>query len=415
MQEEEARGEKKGEQNQKNLKPKMSRVHGDAARKVSVGNDIKTFGPQMGNITVKAYHEEREHHRSTAGRSDFFPAQAYDRILRIDPGNLCFMFKDSGTRVVRGATTTMYPGQVGYPVFSVFNGITLDKFDLYSKLNLIGVSKSHTRLNDRGTGSWTQNAIFRGGSATILNNGTKTIEVNSDIKVVLYDAYHDPEMFKALFEAPDRLDKGQVRVLGVVEPYDKHDNIVTLLRHYHPHPDVGSASRPSGHSRVMFGSVLDTVQFTAEACAERMISASSGTLLMGYILGKFIEERVNAGNIDNSASRMRTDLRSYLNGKTASSYSMVIDAFFNQGSAENTGISELIARALFPGVATDQIVKNGERVRKNGMLVMRKAQAHATDLYESVANFYKWEREWVIGQAQNRADPIGALDLIIRR
>ncbi len=368
----------------------------------------------MGNVTVDIYQELRTHHRTATG-GDYFPGTVDDYTMYIDEFELVFMFKDGSTRpsIVHGNS---FGSHIGYPSFTVLNGIDRSKFWLYANLDLIGVTKSHTRLNDRGNGKFTQTAAFKAGSCSVIHNGTDSITANTEFKVAFYDAVHDPEKFYDLFQASHKLDAGRVRILGVIEPYEKHDDIATMLRYYHPHKNIGPAGRDAGHDRLTFGRDRSEAQFTIAAIIERIIDGSGGLLILGFLLGSFVSDEPL--RINGSAPDSRANFKRYLRsgGQTTASVKKLIDVVHAQGSDDASGIGEFVAGMIFPQTAADNLLNKKEIPRRRSLLsVAVAAQKEANYLYPALKELITWERKWVVGLAQQTTHPNGVMDIIIRR
>jgi hypothetical protein len=366
----------------------------------------------MGNVTVDIYQENRTHHRELTG-GKYFPGTVDDMTMYVNEFELVYMFKDGSTRpsIDHG---NPYGSHIGYPVFSVLNGIKGDKFWLYENIDLVGVTKSHTRLNDRGTGSYSGGAAFKAGSCSIINDGTEVITANTEFKVCFYDKVHDADKFSELFEARRKLEGGRVRVKGVLEPYRKNDDIAMMLRYYHPHRDIGSASRPSGHKRNGFGSSAKGSQFTVEAIMEKIIKGSSGTMLMGFLLGSFINDR--PGQIQSSAATTRSNFKRYLANESEGALKTLIDALYAQGPGASSGLGEFIAGMMFPQTAGDMLLDRDETAPpRSALKAAVRAQADANYLYPAMKELQTWERKWVVGIAQQTCHPNGVMDIIVRR
>ncbi|MHA1682531.1 MAG: hypothetical protein ACTSUE_16455 [Promethearchaeota archaeon] len=387
-------------------------MHGSADRAVGVRRTIKTPGPMMGNVTVDVYQESREHHREISG-GKYFPGPVDDMTMYLSEFELVFMFKDGSSRPAIGDGVT-YGSHVGYPVFSVLNGINRDKFWLYNNLDLVGVTKSHTRLNDRGSGNITQTAAFRAGSCSIIHNGKEAIMANTEFKVVFYDKVNDPEDFFELFEARRKREAGRVRVRAVIEPYKKHEDIAMMLRYYHPHTSVGSADRPSGHHRATFGSHPSAGQFTVESIIEKIIKGASGTMLLGFLIGSFIQDEPR--KLDKSAAQTRSLFKNYLSGQGRAQYQRLSDVLYSEGEDSRSGLGEFVAGMMFPQAEADMLKDLKEMVpRKSGLEVAVASQIDANYMYRALKELHSWERKWVVGLAQQTAHPNGVMDIIIRR
>jgi len=390
----------------------MARFHGGSDRAVSTRRKIITPGPMMGNVTVEVYQELRTHHRELTG-GKYFPGPVDDMTMYLSEFELIFMFRDGSTRpsIDHG---NPYGSHIGYPVFSVLNGIKGDKFWMYKNVDLVGVTKSHTRLNDRGTGKFTQTAAFKAGSCSIIHNGTETITANTEFKVCFYDKVHDPEKFHELFETRRKLEGGRVRVQAVVEPYHKHEDIAMMLRYYHPHRNVGTADRPAGHKRHTFGTHPVGGQYTVENIMEKIIKGSAGTMLLGYLLGRFMFDRTTSTT--GSAPTTRRNFKNYLAREGESVLKPFIDVLYAQGEGSDSGLGEFVAGMMFPQTAGDLLMDKGEMPpRKSALSVAVNAQADANYLYPSLKELHTWERKWVVGIAQQTTHPNGVMDIIIRR
>lgn len=366
----------------------------------------------MGNVTVEVYQELRTHHRELTG-GKYFPGPVDDMTMYLSEFELIFMFKDGSTRpsIDHG---NPYGSHIGYPVFSVFNGIIGDKFWLYKNVDLVGVTKSHTRLNDRGNGGFTQTAAFKAGSCSIIHNGTETITANTEFKVAFYDKVHDPDRFHELFEVPRKLEGGRIRVQAVVEPYHKHDDIAMMLRYYHPHKSIGTAERPAGHDRNTFGTHPVGGQYTAEAIIEKIIKGSAGAMLLGYLIGSFMYDR--PAETRGSAATTRRHFKNFVARGTEGRLQPLIDVLYSQGSSATSGFGEFVAGMMFPQTAADLLLDKDERApRKSGLSVAVSAQADANYLYPGLKELGTWERKWVVGLAQQTTHPNGVMDIIIRR
>ena len=391
----------------------MSRFHGSADRAVSTRRKIVTPGPMMGNVTVEVYQEPRDLHRLRTG-GKYFPGSVDDMTMYMSEFELVFMFKDGSTRASIDHGNP-YGSHIGYPVFSVLNGIEGDKFWLYENVDLVGVTKSHTRLNDRGTGKFSQTAAFRAGSASIIHNGMETITANTEFKVVFYDKVNDPEKFHELFETRRKLEGGRVRILGVIEPYHKHDDIAMMMRYYHPHQNVGTAGRPDGHRRSGPGALVGG-QYTVESIMEQVIKGSSGTLLLGYLIGKFIDD--NPTRLTREAANLKNEFKTYVqNNYNRTRLQSILDAFYCQGSAVSSGLGEFVANLLFPNTGADLLVGRTDPTpnKRSGLAFALAAQKDSAYLYPAMKELHTWERKWVVGLAQHTTHPNGVMDIIIRR
>ncbi len=390
----------------------MSRFHGSADRAVGTRRKIITPGPMMANVTTEAHQELRTHHRDLTG-GKYYPGIVDDNTMFMDEFDLVFMFKDCSSHAPLKHGSP-HGSHTGYPVFSVFNGIKGDKFWLYQNVDLVGINKTHTNLNDRGTGTWSQTAIFRGGSASVIHTGTTTIPMNNEFKVVFYDAVNDPKKFHHFFREKRKLYAGRVRVTAIIEPYHKHDDIAMMLRHYHPHTEVGSASRPGGHSRPTFGKHVSSGQNTSEHIIEKIIKGSAGCMLLGYLIGRFMEEKPTL--LSENAPTTRGYFKRFLTGVGKAELTNLINVLYSENEGSKSGLGEFVATMMFPQAAGDKLLDKDEQARrKSGLEVASFAQEDATYLYPAMKELRTWERKWVVGLSMQTAHPNGVMDIIIRR
>lgn len=398
-------------------------------------SQVRTNGPQMANATIEVYQEHRAVKRSRD--SEHFPGDINEETMRVDENDILFTFIREDHRVAT-RDTYEYGSHVGMPVFSCLNGIDMDRYEFMKSAKVVGVAKSHTVNDDKGPSGVTEFAAFIGGTFTIINNGTKLIPMQTEIMVMIYDKLNNPGMFKKLFEEYDYAGyRGgeDIRILGVVEPYEKSQSLVDTIRRFGKAKDYiveadenlrGEAGQPkfgiAEKVEVMEDGLADLLVLGAAIFATTFTGATGITADPGgqraaaiadfttYVRNQLIAADVAAGvagvggNAPRRFKNALVDFRKVLKGTITAAEEPLRHGLYRAITMKNT--SERFANQT--DIDTPGFDATIHGIAVNSQLGLRK-------LYSGLKGAVMWEREWIIGKSTKTAAPGDALDLIIRR
>ena len=394
-------------------------AHERAGGQTGPRSKIRTPFPEMGNLTVDGYQVPRDWFRQKSG-SEYFPAGVNMYTMRIDEYEVCLSFRNIDGMAPADGADVGFLSHSGTAVFSVLNGMEYSKFWLYNKTYPVGVAKTHTKLDDRGTEEFSQLAIFVAGSSTVRNNGLYSIAAGSEVKISFYDIKNDKDTFEKLFHQRSSMDGDEYRVVPVVEPYYREDDMVDMLNLHLPlltSETSEEAFRASSgleeaewNSRDTFSaivgrlheSVVDTMVFGAFAMLTYMDTVkrspeSSDELKVSDIRDVFEGFSDDAELVGDLAS-FRESLNPKRKGlsfiKTSFGRS-IAKMLYSRAPGHNIGYG------VSPENPLGSIVSRGQRG-------VRKSLLHQRELI-------MWERRWVIGTALSSANPGERLWLKIHR
>jgi hypothetical protein len=399
-------------------------AHERAGGQITTRTKVRTPFPEMGNLTVDGYQVPRDWFRKKSG-SKYFPGGVNMYTMRIDEYEVCMSFRNIDGMAPADGADVGFLSHTGTAVFSSLNGIEYSKFWMYNKTYPVGISKTHTKLDDRGTNEFSQLAIFVAGSTTVVNNGLYSIAAGSEVKISFYDMKNDRDTFEKLFHKRGFMDGDDYRVVPVIEPYYREDDMVDMLNLHLPLL-TGETSEEefrvsSGleegewNSRDTFPaivgrlheSVVDTMLFGAfawsmfnhlvaddpESSNEVTMSNISEALYRG---GDYIDELYrNADMFKRSLNPRGKDISFIQKSFGRTIAKMLYSRAPGHNIAETLRIE---GEALNPISYTISMAQRG----------VRKSLLHQRELI-------MWERRWVIGTALSSANPGERLWLKIHR
>jgi hypothetical protein len=343
--------------------------------------------------------------------------------MRIDDYEVCMSFRDMDGMTAADGADVGFLSHSGTQVFSVLNGIERSKFWLYNKSYPVGIAKSHTTLDDRGTSEYSQLAIFVAGSCSVMNNGLYSIPAGTEVRISFYDVKNDPDTFEKIFKNRAYMDGDDVRVVPVVEPYYREDDMIDMLNLNLPlitgemdEEDFRATSGLSpgewedrdsfqGILKRLHSSVIDTMLFGAF-----VFSVHKATEVVDPRAEPRPEMRVSSirealldsgSDFINQLSRFKRTLRGDDTSLGSSSFaSSVAKMLYSRAPGDNIGFNVETR-------GDDEIGKKIDLV-EGAQRGVRKSLLHQRELI-------MWERRWVIGTSLSTANPGERMWLKIHR
>lgn len=401
---------------------------------VTTRTKIRTPGPQMGNMTIDAYQAPRDLHRDRSG-TESFPGTANMYTMRIDEHEICLSFRDLHGLMPTGFDSDVYRGHMGTPVFTNLTGLP-DKYWIMNKCYVVGVAKSHTTLDDRGTKEFSQLAIYIGGTTSVVNNGPYAIPNGCEVRVTFYDNIHDREMYEKLFRNTNMMDGEHERPLAVVEPYYGEDNIVdTMMKHLPIITGAPSEIDESGLYDEYDEDWKNRQTFTA--ILERIDGSVKDLFAFSVALASVFVEFMQDGDInieDITVGKVREVLIEIMGrGDTDRSKEILFSSFLLNAKRSGIKIGEGIApekaekiSRLFSTMLFSRAKGNDIKPPEEDLGVMddgqrkffdliSKSQKGARDLLHHQNDLIKWDRRWVIGTALETSNPGDRLNIKLNR
>jgi hypothetical protein len=389
-----------------------------AGDSLSTRSKIRTPGPQMANMTIDGYQPPRTLHRVKTG-SKYFGGPVTDYSMRIDEFEVVLAFRNNlGSFDVN--PYDQYPGHLGTESFSVLNGIEHSMYWLYNNTRVVGVSKSHTKLDDRRNGTYSQLAIHVGGTTSLMLNGRYSIIDGTEVIVRFYDRVNAPDMYDSIFHKTQFLDAGEERIVAVLEPYTRYDNILDQIKYNHP--------LLNGKEDVWAGIDMEREAYakrnTMQGIVERLHKSNLNLMLFGYMILRSFEEVIeNEGNINRAfpldLSKMQNMIDStfLMNDTVAKSIMLNImneiidtdDAFYDESKEFHT----VLAKLLYSLAKGDQMNYQDE---SNDLLSKAwEVQKGARNAVIHQREIIMFERNFIIGTATETATQGNRLNVKLHR
>jgi hypothetical protein len=393
-------------------------AHERAGGQITTRTKVRTPFPEMGNLTVDGYQVPRDWFRQKSG-SRYFPGGVNMYTMRIDEYEVCMSFRNIDGMAPADGADVGFLSHTGTAVFSSLNGMEYSKFWMYNKTYPVGISKTHTKLDDRGTNEFSQLAIFVAGSTTVVNNGLYSIAAGSEVKISFYDIVNDRDTFEKLFHKRAYMDGDDYRVVPVIEPYYREDDMVDMLNLHLP---LLTGEMSEEAFRVSSG--LEEGEWnsrdTFPAIVGRLHESVISTMMFGAVAFAMYLDTV-ARDPESSTEVKVSDLREYVldqwNEDNANTFASFQEALNPRGeglSFHKKSFGRSIAKMLYSR-APGHNIASGLPEGTPGVSLISRAQRGVRKSLLHQRELIMWERRWVIGTALSSANPGERLWLKIHR